>query len=163
MKKILSFFVAALVSAMTFAATYTVAGSATAVLGTSWDEKNTANDMVLMDGVYTLVKKDVMLAAGDIKYKVCKDHSWDVSYPKDDATYNISEPGKYDITFTFDESTQKVGASAVKKEAIEVVPVITLHGNFSGSWKDTETFQEAGDKKSASLTLTIAKARTSSV
>ena len=101
MKKIFTFLMVALFSATMFADTWTVAGSNTAVFGTSWDPANTANDMVLVDGLYQFVKEDVAVAKGSIGFKVCKNHSWDEAYPSSDYQLNIAEDGAYDITIKF--------------------------------------------------------------
>lgn len=122
MKKIFTFLMVALFSATMFADTdtWTVAGSNTAVFGTSWDPANTANDMVLVDGLYQFVKEDVAVAKGSIGFKVCKNHAWGEAYPSSDYLLNIAEDGAYDITITFNESTKEITAVAEKKGSAEI-------------------------------------------
>ena len=139
--------------------TYTVAGSSVALLGSEWTSTDTNNDMELVDGLYTWSKSDVSLSAGTINFKVCQDHAWDNSWPAQDYDLSIAKSGKYDVTITFNESTKAVAANAELKEEEVVLPSIVLHGNFTGSWADTETFVEAGDKKTASVTINLEKGK----
>lgn len=115
MRKFLSLMMAAFFSVGMFASTYTVAGSSTAILGSSWDPADASNDMTLVDGVYTLVKENVNLFAATYEYKVVKDHAWaNGAWPNANATLVIAEDGKYNVTFTFVESTKAVNAVAEK-------------------------------------------------
>ena len=115
MRKILSFMMATLFSAGLFASTYTVAGDQ-AVLGSNWNINDANNEMALVEGVYTLVKENVTLGAGNYEYKVVKDHNWD-AMPISNQNLSIAEDGVYDVTFTFDEAvgTSSIAASAQKK------------------------------------------------
>ena len=67
---------------------------------------------------------------------------------------SIPTSGKYDVTITFNGST--VSATATKKEDVVVIPSIAMHGNFTGSWTDTENFTLAEDNNTATLKLTMA-------
>ena len=102
---------------------WTVAGSNTDLFGTSWDPTATANDMTLVEGLYTWSKSDVTLPAGDVKFKVAKNHSWDESYPTEDYKLNIEKSGKYDVAITFNAESKEVIATATLKEEVEVDPV----------------------------------------
>lgn len=153
MKKILSFLMVALFSASMWATTWTVAGSNATLFGTTWAPENTANDMELVDGLYTWSKAGAELAAGEIAFKVVKDHAWDEAYPSQDYKLAIEEGGIYTITITFNESSKTVNANATKTGDAVVVPTILMHGNFTGDWLDTDAFEEATDSKTASLTL----------
>lgn len=136
--------------------TYTIAGSPATLFGTAWDPTNAANDMTLAEGIYKWEKKDIALAAGSIKFKVCEDHAWDVAYPAQDYELAIAEAGKYTITITFEPANEnKVSATATKTADIVVLPNIVLHGNFSGNWADTDPFVAAQDSLTASLTLAL--------
>ena len=95
--------------------TYTVAGNDAAIFGESWNPALTANDMKLADGVYTWAKAQLNLTAGDIEFKVVKNHSWDIAYPAQNYVVNIAEAGEYTLTITFDPTTEAVAAEAVKK------------------------------------------------
>ena len=136
--------------------TYTVAGSSTDLFGTAWAPANEANDMVLVEGLYTWEKTDLELAAGSIEFKVCEDHAWTNSWPAQNYNLVIPESGIYTITITFNAESKEVNAVATKTGSAVVVPTIAMHGNFTGSWVDTENFTVAEGNATASLTLTIA-------
>ena len=156
MKRFLSFLMMAVFSASLFAATYTVAGDNTTVFGKAWTPAETANDMTLVDGLYTFAKTDVTLPAGSIAFKVCQDHAWTNSWPAQNYSLSIPASGKYDITITFNESTKDVNAKADKKEDVVVLPSIAMHGNFLGSWANTENFTVVEGNETAVLTLNLA-------
>ena len=102
---------------------YTVAG-VKALMGAEWDVKAYDNDMTQgEDGVYTLVKENVLLMAGNYEYKVAKNHAWDVSYPAEfNATLSLNESGIYNVTFTFDEQNNNfVDAKAELVQSIETI------------------------------------------
>ncbi len=99
--------------------TWTVAGSK-AILGENWAPAATENDMTSGDGVnFTLIKRGVMLAAGDYEYKVLKNHAWDESYGNGEgnAVLTINEDAEYTVTFTFNAESKEVGATAEKTGA----------------------------------------------
>lgn len=138
--------------------TYTVAGGSDVAFGTTWAPSNEANDMTLVEGLYTWEKADLTLAAGNIEFKVCEDHAWTVAYPAQNYVLNIPEAGIYTITITFDPANDNaVDAVATKTGEAVVIPTVAMHGNFLGSWADTENFAIAQDNASASLTLTLAE------
>lgn len=137
--------------------TYTVAGGSDVAFGTTWAPSNEANDMTLVEGLYTWEKADLTLAAGNIEFKVCEDHAWTNCWPSDNYELNIPEAGIYTITITFNEETKEVAANATKTGEAVVIPTVAMHGNFLGSWADTENFAIAQDNASASLTLTLAE------
>lgn len=103
---------------------YTVAGDNLTLFGISWDPTNTANDMVLQeDGTYKWEKSEVTLASGNIKFKVVKDHSWDIAYPAEDYILNIAEDGEYTVTIIFNPAAlgDKITANAQKTGEAVVV------------------------------------------
>ena len=127
-------------------------------LGLNWTIEATDNDMVKQeDGSYKLVKENLELGAGNYDYKVAKNHSWDVSIPagQPNQTLTIETSGVYNVTFVLDAACTTLTATAELVQAGEVIPVVGMHGNFLGSWADTEKFTMAEDKKTASLVLTI--------
>ena len=139
-------------------ATWTVAGSSATLFGTTWDPANTANDMIKNDeGYYTWSKSGLELAAGDIAFKVCKDHAWAEAYPAQDYKLAIDSAGIYTINISFDLEKLEVSAVATKTGDAVVLPNVILHGNFTGSWKDTEAFVPAEDKLTAALELELAE------
>ena len=151
----------AVLNSITFAApapahTYTVAGGSDVAFGTAWAPSNTANDMTLVEGLYTWKKTELELAAGVIEFKVCEDHAWATAYPAQNYQLNIPEAGIYTITITFNEATKEVKAVATKTGSAVVIPTIAMHGNFLGSWADTQNFTVAEGDATASLKLNLA-------
>ena len=138
---------------------WTVAGSSEVAFGTAWAPANKANDMVKQeDGSYKWEKTELELAAGEIAFKVCKDHAWTEAYPASDYKLQIDAAGIYTITITFEpENENKVSAVATKTGEAVVLPTVVLHGNFFGDWKDTDPFAPAEDKLTARLNLTLAE------
>ena len=127
-------------------------------LGLNWTIDATDNDMVKQeDGSYKLVKENLELGAGNYDYKVAKNHSWDVSIPagQPNQTLTIETSGVYNVTFVLDAACTTLTATAELVQAGEVIPVVGMHGNFLGSWADTEKFTMVEDKLTASLVLTI--------
>ena len=135
--------------------TYTVAGSDATLFGTAWTPSLEANDMTLVEGVYTWEKAELELPAGTIEFKVCEDHAWTVAYPAQNYQLTIPEAGIYTITITFNAETKEVAAVAQKTGDAVVIPTIAMHGNFLGSWADTENFAIAEGNETASLTLNV--------
>ena len=136
--------------------TYTVAGSSAPLFGEAWAAAKAENDMTLVEGTkYQLVKTDISLSAGEIKYKVTVNHAWDEAYPAQDAVLNIPEAGKYTVTFTFDSDTKAVNATAELIEAAVVLPTVGVKGAWDG-WATTTTL--TGDDTSAAATVNIATA-----
>ena len=82
--------------------TLTVVGDE-ALLGAGWNPVNTECDMTSQDGkLYTLTLLNRTLAAGNYNFKICKDHSWDTSYPADDnVVVTIPADGTYNVTFSY--------------------------------------------------------------
>ena len=130
--------------------TWTIAGSA-AVLGSSWDQTDTANDMTKQeDGTFKLVKKGAKLIA-NIKYefKVLADHSWSINYGQDGQSdgpnyiFTTDKDGEYEVTFTwnFDEKDMSV---ATQKTG-DYTPTWTIVGDeaLCGSfWASTDTIND---------------------
>ena len=95
--------------------TYTVAGTANGVLGTSnnWNvSQNAGNDMTHYDGTYYYLLKSGSLShqSGDwYGFKVVTNHSWDnASYPSDNYYYNVGTAGTYTCVFAFNTDGNKV-------------------------------------------------------
>lgn len=133
----------------------TVAGDNATLFGNTWTPSAAANDMTLQsEGTYKFEKTGVALSAGTVSFKACANHGWDNAWPSANYELSIPESGNYTITITFNPATLSVSATATLEEAVVVIPTIAMHGNFTGSWADTENFTLAGDEKTASLTLT---------
>lgn len=136
--------------------TYTVAGDNDVLFVKAWDPTYEANDMSLVDGVYTWKKDNLTLAAGSIAFKVCEDHGWDKCWPAQNYALNIAQAGIYTVTITFKAESAEVAAVATKTGDAEVIPTVAMHGNFLGTWADTENFDLDEGNESASLSLTLA-------
>ena len=137
--------------------TYTVVGSSAELFGTAWTPSIEDNDMVKQeDGSYKFEKTGLELAAGIIEFKVCEDHAWTNCWPAQNYQLSIAESGIYTITITFDADTKEILASAQKTGDAVVIPSVAMHGNFLGSWADTENFTVAEGDATASLTLNLA-------
>lgn len=137
--------------------TYTVAG-VPSVFGSEWNSSDTNNDMTNTTGTtYTWSKEGIILAAGNVEFKVCEDHAWTNCWPVGDNnnySLNISESGIYTISITFDSNSKEISAVATKTEEAVVVPTIMMHGNFFGEdWADTDPFAKAEGNATASLTI----------
>ena len=157
MKRFFSFFAAILFAGvwMVQAATYTVAGSSETAFGTAWTPSIEANDMTLTEGLYQWEKTDLTLPAGTIEFKVCEDHAWTNCWPSQNYQLAIPEAGIYTITITFNADSKEVNAVATKTGSAVVVPSIAMHGNFLGSWADTENFTVVEGNETAVLTLNL--------
>ena len=142
--------------------TYTVVGGSAPLFGNTWDPAYEANNMEPITGseyLYAWKKEGVALTAGTIEYKVCQDHGWATAWPaQGNYNFTIDEAGLYDVTIFFNpELETPTQVVAEFKGAVVVLPNIILHGNFTGSWADTEAFTPASDSLTASLTLALAE------
>lgn len=108
---------------------WTIAGSSEAILGTTWDKENTANDMTDMgDGTFQLVKENVALEAGtNYEFKVLANHSWDENYGADgvaggeNCTFSVDADGNYDVTFVWNPDSKELYATADEATGIKGV------------------------------------------
>ncbi|MBQ8722561.1 MAG: chitobiase/beta-hexosaminidase C-terminal domain-containing protein [Paludibacteraceae bacterium] len=120
--------------------TWTVVGGSIELFGASWDTGKVENDLTEGENsVWTKFYDDVQLSAGDIEYKIAKNHAWTESYPGSNAKLNIPAAGKYDVTFTFNASTKAV--NAVAEEVVEA-PAITATWSIEEG-AELESFTEA--------------------
>lgn len=138
---------------------YLVAGVATVANGKNWDEKATENLMTTADGglTYTLTIENVELFKGNsYEYKIVEQGTWQTYYPeKDNASFSVEETAIYTIQYVYTVATSTCEVKTTKTGGSDAVPAIKMHGDFSGSWNDTEAFAIATDKKTASLVLTL--------
>jgi hypothetical protein len=124
---------------------WTIAGSSV-ILGSSWGNEDTNNDMTTTDGVnYTLVKEGVVLEKGvNYEYKVLKDHKWDECYPSSNAILTVNETATYTVTFTFNADTKSLNAEAVKTGQGQVAEkTYSVIGTLEGNW-DVDTDMTKG-------------------
>lgn len=138
MKKVLTLFLILLFasSMMTVKAdTWTVAGSNTTLLGTSWDTGNTANDMINVKyNEWYLLKANKTLTAGTWEYKVCKDYGWGTAYPGGNAQFTLTA-GTYDVLFKFVNDNNH-SVSATKVTSWTVAGTADL---FGSGWNTEDT------------------------
>ena len=144
---------------------YTVAGSSQ-LLGSNWATADEANDMTYNSetGIYTLVKENLELAAGNYDYKVVMDHNWgDGEYPTSgNNTLNIAEDGVYTVTFSFNPAAEenKLTAIAEKIGEAEIEHVYTVVGVeelIGYNWGDGLNAQENEMTKTADDLYTLVK------
>ena len=126
--------------------TWTVAGSDESLFGTAWDPANTANDMQMVEGLYTWQKTDVAIPANTVvEFKVVKNHSWNEgSYPGQNYLLTIAEQGTYTITITFDAEAKAVNAVATKTGEAELPDATIDVVQLLGDWNDWKTMDAAG-------------------
>lgn len=122
--------------------TYTVAGSSS-VFGSNWSLTDTNNDMTLENGLYKLVKTDVVLG-DEVQLKVVKNRSWSTSWPASNYVIPITETAVYTVTVTFNASSGTVTATAEKTgEAGPIVSTYTVAGDntdvFGTEWDPANT------------------------
>ena len=132
----------------------------------SWGDSDVFSDD---NGVTASFTKTI--TAGSYGFKITVDGDWrsnyttvnransgteyDFSANPTDATLVADISGDY--TFTFIYATNKLSVT-FPTETVEVDPTFAMHGNFFGEWADTEEFELAGNKATASLTLNITSA-----
>ena len=128
---------------------FTVAGSSIALFGTTWAPDNNSNNMTTTDGhIYTWTKENVELFAGNVEFKVCGNHAYDIAYPSNNKVLNISENGTYDVTITYNSYTDEVTATAT---AIQTTPdVYCVRGNNTDifgndSWNNNDNVMTTTD------------------
>jgi len=91
--------------------TYSIAGNNSDVFGAEWDVTNTSTEMTYDEstGLYTWTSSAVELSAGEqLKFKVVRDHSWEVAYPSSDYSYDVQDNGSYVVTITFNPETKEI-------------------------------------------------------
>ena len=142
---------------------YTIAGSP-AVLGSGWSTDDANNDMTKQnDGTYTLVKENVELAVGTTyEYKVVRNHSWDWSYPAQNATFTVLKSGLYNVTFTFDGKTSLEAQTELIKEEI-IIPTVALAGTMNGWSTTANVLVLSADSLTASTTIALQANTTDSI
>ena len=135
--------------------TYTVAGPSN-VFGSNWKADDTNNDMVLQeDNTYKWEKTGLELLAGNIEFKVCVDHSWDVAYPASNYQLAIEETGVYTITIYYNPNDNNyVGAVATKTGSVDLDPTVAMKGGWD-AWTNEVAFTLSDDKLTATGTVAL--------
>ena len=148
---------------------YTVCGDNATIFGTTWDPENTANDMTLdtTDGLYKLVKENVVIDAGTLYYKVAKNHGWAESWgdpegPSGNQNYVFNENGTYNLTFKFNLETKEVSLDASMVQVGPEIDPITGHlymvGQVNGNgWDPSTGIEMVNDGDDDTFTLTNAQ------
>ena len=122
--------------------TYTVAGSNTVILGSSWDPTDSNNDMSLVSGVFQLTFNDVVLSDNNpsCEFRIAVNHSWVTAYPSGNANVSgFDGSGTYDIVFTYNPTTHDVTGVATKH--VVIVNYYVLGDNttlWPGGWSTTD-------------------------
>ena len=102
---------------------YVVAGDSAAVFGSGWDPSNEANDMTKgEDGVYAITYTDVQ--PQDISFKVCKDHTWEVSYGWGTGNFTIKVVEACDVTIKFNPETETITVEGDGVEIMNFTPAV---------------------------------------
>ena len=130
------------------------------MFGKEWNASYAENDMESYGtDTYFWRRDSVALAAGNVEFKIVEDHSWSKGWPAQNYVLKIDSAGLYNITIMFKpkaaDPDSMVSAIAYKVADAVVLPKIIMHGNFTGSWADTEEFAIAEDNLTASLKLNL--------
>ena len=148
---------------------YTVCGDNATIFGTTWDPENTANDMTLdtTDGLYKLVKENVVIDAGTLYYKVAKNHGWAESWgdpegPSGNQNYVFNENGTYNLTFKFNLETKEVSLDASMVQVGPEIDPITGHLYIAGQvndngWDPSQAIEMVNDGDDDTFTLANAQ------
>ena len=125
---------------------YVVAGAPAAIFGQEWAPGYAANNMTLVEGLYTWTKDSVDLATTTkIEFKVVKNGNWaNPSYPADNYEYYAPEDGVYNLVITYNPENDAVLLTANKLGGEEppVEMVYTAVGPeavFGSDWDATDT------------------------
>ena len=141
--------------------TYTVAGDSEALFGSTWSAASEANDMVAnpeVENEYVFEKENVTLTAGTILYKVVENHSWDVSYPTNNASLVIAADGTYNVKFTFNSETKAVTgtATAVTPPAPEIDKLYVIGDGTTNGWDRTAMDEMTWNEETQAFTYEYA-------
>ena len=125
---------------------YTVAGSPADIFGVEWTPSYAANNMTLVNGLYTWTKDSVELAVDDkIEFKVVKNGSWlNPAWPADNYEYTCTEADTYNLVITFNPETEEVTFAATKvggeePQPITVYTAVGPEAVFGSDWDATDT------------------------
>ncbi len=121
---------------------YTVAGSPESLFGAEWDAEYAANNMTLVNGLYTWTKEEVELAANTfIEFKVVKNANWDTCWPASNYEYTVAEAGTYNLTITYNPETDEVILNVAQPgEPVEITSytVVGPESVFGSDWDGTD-------------------------
>ena len=121
---------------------YTVAGVPAELFDYEWANTYGGNDMRFANGLYIWQKQGVVLPACDIKFKICQDHAWTITYPTDnDYVYHLDAAGTYNVTITFDAGTKAVNCIV---ERVPAAPYATIYIDKTSVECDVYGFDSQG-------------------
>ncbi len=107
------------------ASSWTVVGDSEELFGGTWNTTNTANGLDMTKTPYEWTKNAVYLSAGDIEYKVVKNHAWAGCYPAaGNRKTTVSSSGYYNVTVTYDGKTDLKMTLAPAAKCTLTVPQI---------------------------------------
>lgn len=117
----------------------TVAGSQTEILGSSWGQTDTNNDMTTTDGInYTLTFTDVNVTTGNYALKVVQDHAWTNAWPSSNYDYSVGFTGVADVVYSFNVINKDVNVTVTEKSVTPTTPDYYVVGNdtniFPNGW-----------------------------
>lgn len=122
---------------------YTVAGTPAAIFGEEWNPNYAANNMTLVDGLYTWTKTGVEATDTTVvEFKVVANGNWNTCWPLSDENgdnnkwYQFPETGTYDMVITFNEETKEINLTATKQggeEPVEDTYTVAGTQNLFGS------------------------------
>ena len=129
---------------------YTVAGTPASIFGEEWNPNFAANNMTLVDGLYTWTKTGVEATDTTVvQFKVVANGNWNTCWPLSDENgdnnwwYQFPENGTYDIVITFNEETKEITFTATKQGGEEPVEdTYTVAGTenlFGSNWDPSDT------------------------
>ena len=117
---------------------YTVAGAPESLFGAEWNPAFAANNMTLVEGIYTWTKKAELAAETFIEFKVVKNANWTTCWPANNYEYTVAEDGTYDLTITFNPETEEVTfacvAEGVDPQPEMVYTVVGPEDVFGTNW-----------------------------
>ena len=127
--------------------TWTVAGTQP-LTDKTWDPTDPNGDMLPNgngEGVSSYERNDIVLEKGtNYEFKVCKNHSWDEAYPKDNFVITVDETAKYHVKIFFNTTTHEITYEKNKTgEAGTVEHTYSVIGTLVGNW-DTDTDMTKG-------------------
>ena len=120
----------------------TVTGDNAALLGKTWDQAYTANDMSYdnASNTYKITKSDVVLEAGNITLEIERNHDWAGKWQ---TMLNIPADGTYDVEISFNPYTHEVTAVATPQTPI-IIEKQSIYYVNALDWATPKAHQWAG-------------------
>ena len=120
--------------------TWTVAGTQP-LTDKTWDPTDPNGDMMPNgngEGVSSYERNNIVLEKGtNYGFKVCKNHSWDEAYPKDNYVITVDETAKYHVKTFFNTTTHEITYEINKTgEAGTVEHTYSVIGTLVGGWEN---------------------------